>query len=215
MFKNNDPIATALLKEFITPMTDMGLNDAEVDAVIAYIRNPADLTQQPGGGQSPQAFVTEPLSTQGELDARRGAEIYQGRISLFHGGPACNSCHEVTHQTVQVGGGALARDLTKAYSRLGGSAGIKAILENPPFPAMNNSYAAHPLTQDEIQSLLAFLQKSDLESANQIKRDYGMQLFAYGVGGVAVLLGVYSVLWSGRRKKSVNQDIFDRQTKSQ
>ena len=45
-------------------------------------------------------------------------------------------------------------------------------------------------------------------------RDYGIKLFGAGVVGVIILLGLYSLMWRGRLRGSVNQAIYDRQISS-
>jgi len=40
LYEIKDPIAVALLKEHIVPMTDLGLTEEEVEAVVTYLENP-------------------------------------------------------------------------------------------------------------------------------------------------------------------------------
>ena len=40
-------------------------------------------------------------------------------------------------------------------------------------------------------------------------------MFSAGVGGVVVLLGIFSLAGRRRKKRAVNQDIYDRQIKSE
>ena len=112
-----------------------------------------------------------------------------------------------------IGGGILAAELTTVFSRLGGP-GVRAILGSPPFPVMQRAYRDKPLTDDEVLALVGFLQRADAEQALHQPRDYGIKLFAAGVLGVVILLGLYTMAWSGRLKGSVNQSIYDRQIKS-
>jgi hypothetical protein len=131
---------------------------------------------------------------------------------LSNGGPACNSCHDVTNDAV-IGGGILAKELTTVFSRLGGP-GVRAILGSPPFPVMQRAYEDDPLTESEVKALVGFLEQADRDKSLQQPRDYGMGLFASGVAGSGILLGIYSLLWRRRKRKSVNQSIYDRQVKS-
>jgi hypothetical protein len=39
-------------------------------------------------------------------------------------------------------------------------------------------------------------------------------LLVTGIGGTLVLFGLFSLVWKGRRKGSVHQEIFDRQVGS-
>ncbi len=63
-------------------------------------------------------------------------------------------------------------------------------------------------------ALVAFLEDTQARSAQMQPRDYGIGLFVSGVVGTIFLLGLYSLLWGGRKRESVNQAIFDRQVKS-
>ncbi|NIW50352.1 MAG: cytochrome c, partial [candidate division Zixibacteria bacterium] len=129
-----------------------------------------------------------------------------------NGGPTCNSCHHVKNDNI-IAGGALAKDLTKAYSRLN-EAGIKSVLKSPPFPAMQQAYQNKPLTQQEVFNLTAFLQQADKISASQTDRDYGNTLLFSGMGGTLLVFGLFTGLWFRSKRRSVNQSIYRRQIKS-
>ena len=92
--------------------------------------------------------------------------------------------------------------------------GIQAIISQAPFPAMQAAYVDKPLTAAEVSDLAAYLQHVNTEHMNQTPRDYGMRLFAGGVVGSAALFGFCGLVWRGRKRGSVNQDIYDRQLKS-
>ena len=79
---------------------------------------------------------------------------------------------------------------------------------------MQRAYEDKALTDEEITALVGFLQQADAEQALHQPRNYGMMLLAAGVAGTVVLLGLYSLLWRGRLRSSVNQSIYDRQLKS-
>jgi len=205
MVQAGDPDAVALFNEYNkVTMPDQPLSRAEVLSVIAYVNSVAS----GGGGAAPAA---EPLVFTDE-DIALGEDLYQGRVRLSNGGPACNSCHEVANDAV-IGGGILAKELTTVFSRLGGP-GVRAILGSPPFPVMQQAYQNHPLTEPEVKALIGFLEHADSEHALHQPRDYGIGLFTSGVAGAIVLLGLYSLLWRRRKRLSVNQSIYDRQIKS-
>jgi len=207
MVQAGDPAAVALFNEYNkVPMPDQPLTRAEVLSVIAYIDSVG------GGGAAPAAApAAEPLVFTDE-DVALGEDLFQGRVRLSNGGPACNSCHEVTNDAV-IGGGILARELTTVFSRLGGP-GVRAILGSPPFPVMQQAYQNEPLTESEVKALIGFLEHADSEHGLHQPRDYGIGLFTSGVAGAVVLLGLYSLLWRRRKRLSVNQSIYDRQIKS-
>ncbi len=198
-----DPDAVALFQEFNRiPMPDQPLSDEEIRGIIGYIR---------GAGST---VAVQPAVQEGAKEEQilLGQQLFQGNARFARGGPTCNSCHEVTNDAV-IGGGLLARELTTVFSRLGGP-GVRAILGSPPFPVMQRAYANKPLTDEEVVALVGFLQRADEQHAFHQPRDYGPKLFASGVVGTAILLGLCSLVWRGRLKGSVNQAIYDRQIKS-
>ncbi len=200
MLASGDSIANALLLEYQVPMPNLGITDAEAEALIVCL----------GGAQAsaPPAVVEQATEEQIVL----GQDLFQGTKRLTNGGPTCNSCHDVTNDAV-IGGGILARELTTVFSRLGGP-GVRAILGSPPFPVMQRAYQDTPLTDEEVAALVGFLERADAEQALHQPRDYGIKLFGAGVVGVIILLGLYSLMWRGRSRGSVNQDIYDRQISS-
>ncbi|HEX9727342.1 MAG TPA: cytochrome c [Gemmatimonadales bacterium] len=198
-----DPDAVTLFEEFNSiPMPDQPLSDGQIREIIRYIQSAAP------------AAAVQPAVQEGATDAQilLGQALFQGTTRFTNGGPTCNSCHEVTNDAV-IGGGVLARELTTVFSRLGGP-GVRAILGSPPFPVMQRAYAGKPLTDEEVVALVGFLQRADEEHALHQPRDYGPKLFASGVVGAAILVGLWSLVWRRRLTGSVNQAIYDRQIRS-
>jgi mono/diheme cytochrome c family protein len=201
-----DSIAGALLKEYNgLVMPNGGLQESEVNALVAFLANSSTSGERP----APAPAVSIPADP--EL-VRRGQALFQGTARLSANGPACNSCHEVTDGVVR-GGGALARDLTTVFTRLGAPA-VQAILVNPPFPVMQRAYVDRPLPPDEVAALLAFLQHADAEQSLHQPRSYATGLLLAGIVGAGLLQGLYSLIWRRRRRGSVNQNIYDRQGRS-
>ena len=203
LVKAGDPDAVALFQEFNgIPMPDQPLSDEEIRGIVRYIRGAAS------------AAAVQPAVQEGATEEQilLGQELFQGNTRFARGGPTCNACHEVTNDAV-IGGGLLARELTTVFSRLGGP-GVRAILGSPPFPVMQRAYADRLLTDAEIVALVGFLQRADEQQAFHRPRDYGRNLFASGVAGAAILVGLCALIWRGRLKGSVNQAIYDRQIKS-
>jgi mono/diheme cytochrome c family protein len=201
-----DTIANRLLAEYMVPMPNIGTTRAQAESVLDYLAG-ADgaLTGSTSGAAAQQAPATQEQVLLGQA-------LFQGDVRLADGGPTCNSCHEVTNDAV-IGGGILARELTTVFSRLGGP-GVRAIIGSPPFPVMQQAYRDKPLTEEEVGALVAFLEEADAEQALHQPRDYGIKLFGVGVVGAVILLGIYSMIWRERKSGSVNQAIFDRQTRS-
>lgn len=212
VINSGDKDALALFEQFKMVMPDQALSDDEIKGVLAHIKTaggPPAGDKETTPSTAPSAAEAPP--TQDEI--RLGQNLFQGKVRFSNGGPSCISCHHVKNDAV-IGGGILAKDLTSVFSRMGGP-GVRAILGGPPFPVMQAAYQGKAFTPDEIRALVGFLQNADKEHAFQQPRDYGLRLFNAGVGGAIILLGMYSVVGSRRKKESVNQAIYDRQVKSE
>lgn len=208
MVKSGDAAALALFKEYSEMiMPDQNLNNEEIKSVLAYIQQGA------GGGDSQEQTTAEEEIPVTPEEIQVGMDLFQGKVRLANGGAACNSCHHVKNDAV-IGGGVLAKELTSVFSRIGGS-GVSSILGTPPFPVMQAAYVNHPITQEEVRSLVAFLKHADKEHPLQQPIDFGKRLFTYGAVGTMILIGFYSVIGARRKKRSVNQSIYDRQVKSE
>jgi len=204
VIESGDETATELFAEFNeTPMPDVAYSDAEIRAVLAFIESGGDGA---GGSTMSDRDATE-------ADVELGRQLFQGTTRLENRGPACNSCHHVRNDAV-IGGGVLAAELTTVFSRMGRS-GVGSILGSPPFPVMEAAYADRPITDAETFAIVAFLEDADAQEAFQEPADYGVKLLQGGFGGFVVLMLLYGVLWRRRKKRSVNQDIYDRQVTSE
>ena len=106
------------------------------------------------------------------------------------------SCHTVAGVGF-FGGGALGKDLTDAAKRLGGEAGLAALLENPAFPVMREAYKGKPLTKEEAAALAAFLVQVSQEAPRPSSLYLGRFLVA-GLVVLALLLLYQAVLWQLR-----------------
>ncbi len=205
MVSSGDPTARQLLDQFNgIAMPDFPLSDDQVRQVLAYIA---------GGGGGAAAAPAGPTRAATPEDIEQGRQMFQGTVRFQNGGPACNSCHDVQSADV-IGGGVLAKELTTVFSRMGGT-GVGAILGSAPFPVMQRAFDGKELTEDEIFALVAFLQDADARHELQQPKDYGQLLMVYGAGGFAGLLVIYVVAFGARRKRrTVNQEIYDRQVRS-
>ena len=104
-------------------------------------------------------------------------------------------------------GGALAKDLTKVYERMG-EAGIRGILTAPPFPAMTSSYKDDPLTDEEITQLTAFFANA-VDAPAQGEED-SKSIVAGGFAAFVVIAIIIFLLFNKRKKGSVKDDIYAR-----
>jgi len=89
------------------------------------------------------------------------------------------------------------------------------MVANAPFPVMQVAYEGKPVSPEEIRALAGFLQRAEKASAAQQPGSYGWRMFFGGAGGVVVLAGFFALIGGRRKKRSVNQDIYDRQIKSE
>lgn len=201
---SGDPEAKKLYDTYKIQMPDQPLSAAEVKSVIEY-------TKTAGGAAGGGAPAELPPATPEQIEL--GKNLFVGTVRLANGGPSCNSCHDVTNDAI-ISGGVLAPQLTTVFSKLGGG-GVRAILGSPPFPIMQKAYDGRPLLPEETAALVGFLQKANEGQKDHMPRDTGIKLFGGGIGGALFLMGCYSLVWSRRRRASVNQSIYDRQVKSE
>jgi mono/diheme cytochrome c family protein len=212
LVKSGDKTALALLDEFKMPMPDQALSDEQIKKVLAHVKEAGGSPAADQGGAAAPAAA--PPSAQGTADEiQLGGDLFEGKIRFANAGPSCNACHHVASDA-HLGGGVLASELTLVFSRMG-KQGVSAILGASPFPVMQAAYAGKEFSEKEINALVAFLRHVDQEHARQMPREWGWRMFSAGAGGVIVLLGVFSLSGRGRKKRCVNQDIYDRQAKSE
>lgn len=144
---------------------------------------------------------------------RQGQNLFLGETRFNAGGPSCNSCHNVVNDAV-VAGGTLAKDLTEAFDRLEAE-GIVGMLprkgEASPFPVMQAAYQGREITAEEVPALVAFLQSAAAQKASQKPNEFGLKMLLAGVFGVIILLLLLSLVGRGRKRRSVNQELYDRQ----
>lgn len=224
VLKSGDKTAKALLDEYKVPMPDQALSDDQIKRVLAHIKQTEG---SPAAGREtaapPAQAATESAAAPAPDGIRRGQDLYEGRVRFANEGPACSACHHVSNDAV-IGGGILAKDLTTAFSRIG-KRGVIAILGSSPFRVMELAYGQSPFTDDEIHAVVAFLEFADKQHRFEKPSEHGWSTYiggsisagmvTAGVVGVVVLLGIFSLAGRRRKKRSVNQDIYDRQVKSE
>jgi len=217
LINSGDPDAVAVFEQFNKiVMPDPPFSGDQIVAIITYIKAASGSAVQSAAAETDEGGTDALVDTgigSTEEDIVMGQNLFQGKVRLANGGPSCISCHDVKNDAV-IGGGILARELTTVFSRMG-EPGVRAILGSAPFPVMQHAYLNKPLTDEEIVSIISFLQQADRDHMFQQPRDYGVKLAGTGIVGLIVLLGVYALLWRKRKKKLVNEDVFDRQIKSE
>lgn len=221
LVNSGDKTAIALFEEYKLVMPDNALSDGQIKSVLAHIKETGDSPAAGREAAAPPAQASAAAPTPDEI--RLGQDLYEGRVRFANGGPACSACHHVSNDAV-IGGGILARDLTTAFSRIG-KRGVIAIVGNSPFRVMELAYAQSPFTDDEIHAVVAFLEFADKRHRFEKPSEHGWSTYIggsitagmviAGAAGVVVLLGFYALVGRRRKKRSVNQDIYDRQVKTE
>ncbi len=192
MLAAKDPIAMQLFAEYNgIAMPNLGLTDTQVASLIAYLET------QTGASASPtQASQSQPQPAPAALvgDPAVGKALFTGARRLQNGGPPCMGCHSVGGIGA-LGGGALGPDLTGAYAKYNGDAGLTAFLNSVPTVTMNAVWARQPLTPQEQADLVAFLKQAAV-TARPI--DAVGQLAVLAVVGMIVLLAIAQLYWRKR-----------------
>jgi mono/diheme cytochrome c family protein len=196
-----DPLAAQLLAESNNvPMPNLGLSEADIDSLIAYLENPDAAGQ---GGAAPVA----PAAPQ-PGDPQRGLALFSGQAGLQNGGQNCMACHSAAGLP-SLGGGSLGPELTGVVTRYGSEAGMAGVLAGLPFPTMQGIFASAPLTAQEQADLLAYFvwagtQPAPVETAaGQLNTQAGWFLGIAAAGALA-LFAVMLLAWP-RQKTSISE----------
>jgi hypothetical protein len=202
--KSGDTAAIAIYNEYNRiPMPDNQLNNEQILSIIEYIRN-SDI-KPPVAEVKPAVAEVKPAVPGDTLVAQENTEtiipgnaLFYGYSRFANGGSPCFSCHHLQDQSI-LGGGKLALDLTGSYSKLG-AVGIKAILTNPPFPAMKTAMIRHDLTENEIQALTSLLKSTgDQKYTRDIPSESGLFFFIIAFVS-ALILTVHLYVFYDNRK---------------
>jgi mono/diheme cytochrome c family protein len=189
LIKSGDPKATRLVKQYPLQMPDLGLSSADVNSVLAYI------SQQSGG--APAANGAAPAAAAAPLppgDAAVGRELFVGGVAFKNGGPPCMSCHSISGIGA-LGGGTLGPDLTQAYSKYGGDAGLASFLASVPTPTMSAVWTKNPLTPQEIANLTGFIKEG---AVAERPPDAIARLALLAVIGLVILVTIIALYWRRR-----------------
>lgn len=188
LIKAGDPTATKLVKDYPMQMPDLGLSDSDVDAVLAYI------AAQSGGAAGAPAAAAAPAVALPPGDGAAGRELFVGGTAFKNGGPPCMSCHSISGIGA-LGGGTLGPDLTEAYKKYGGDAGLASFLTSVPTPTMTAVWSKHPLTPQEIANLTAFIKEGAIAAR---PLDAIGQLALLALLGLLILVAIAAVYWRRR-----------------
>jgi cytochrome c551/c552 len=209
LIKTGDADAIALFKEYNNlPMPDNAITVDQVNKILTYIDGGTGPANDPKMALL-KLKVDSLLKTNSPLDILAGKELFNGERRFVNGGASCFACHNATCNNIGRGG-VLAKDLTKAYSRLGGFAGIRGIIASAPFPSMFETYKNHPVTEEENAQLQLFLKSTDEQNPNQPLVEKTWFLHTALFVSFIILLAI-SGLWFRRKRLSVNHIILKRQ----
>ncbi len=207
VIKSGDADAVAIFNEYNSLlMPDQPLDVSQTKAVISYIR----ATSTGSAVDLVQEETTDLLDNTNEDNVSEGLLLFSGKKRLTNGGPSCISCHTVKDDRI-FSSGTLAKELSETYEIMG-SAGVAAILKNPPFPVMGVTYKNTTLTEEEILNLTAYLRSVSENRIYQHPVDFG---FTFAVIGILVFISLMIsiiVLYFKRKKLSVNHEIHSRQS---
>lgn len=191
MLARGDPTATQLFDQFNkVPMPNLGLTDAQVASLIAYLET------QAGGAVAAQPPQPQPQPAQA-LPAGNpmiGRELFTGVVRFQNGGPPCMACHSIAGLGA-LGGGVLGPDLTTALNKYNGAAGLDSFLTGLPTATMNAVWGQKPPTAQERANLIAFLKEAAV--AQRAPQALGQLALLAGLGGL-LFLGIIQFTWRKR-----------------
>jgi mono/diheme cytochrome c family protein len=179
-----------------------GIDETKTSALLDMIEHESKLpkSQFAGLNISDQPFTS--------VDVANGRKIILGERHLANGGPACISCHSVG-DIPMLGGGRLAPDLTKVYERMRGRKNLASWLQAPATPTMRPLFVNTSLTNDEIVSLVAYLETT-ARQPQQASDTATLSFLFLGLGGSVLGFIGADTIWRKRlrgvRKPMVRGD---------
>lgn len=207
MIKKGDPDAIAIYEEYNElVMPDAMIPDEDIQSLLAFIAD------RSASGQFVGPDFVSILLDATPAHAAQGLSLFEGRTRFENGGPSCISCHNIQRREAMLKTN-YAKDAMVSFENLG-EAGVKSILENPPYPVMAEAYKGHDLTETETHDLLVYLRDAKAQTPNVELSSIYSNFLVFGVAGGVLLFVLYSMFWFNRKEDSVNQSIYRRQIKS-
>jgi len=205
LIESGDELANEVFIEYNKmPMPNQNLSDLEIKSILTYISELSVITKDDPVVQAPE-FIED--ATHNSIDS--GALYFNGELKFANGGQNCIACHTISDSRVYVGGN-LAKDLSTSYNILK-AAGIKSILDVPPYPAMTEAYRNHNLTEREVYNLTAFIKYA---GTNPSRPEFGFinsKFLMYSILLFVALLSLLGIYWGTGKFRSTNKEILDRQ----
>jgi len=137
-----------------------------------------------------------------------GRMLFTGEKSFKNGGPPCISCHSVGIGAL--GGGTLGPNLVKPnwakYQSLAAMSPAQNPLlhpmwiNNPSTPVMGPIFSKHPITQEEVNHLKAFL---EVMAKQPPSSTHTASVVGIGAAGFVVILILFGIIWNDRYRNRV------------
>ena len=164
-----------------------------------------------GGGEIPAPEIEEIELTpeQKAILLPLGSRLFEGMDKFDEGGVSCFSCHNVSYEGMKQGG-SLGTDLTNSFTKYNGAAGLKGFIATPSSAIMEVEYTRHPLTQEEITSLVVFLEDANGNGTSDFESTF---LLVGGIILFCLMIFVIMILWSEKKRNGINSKIHSRQLK--
>ena len=214
----NDTDHSALIKKYGLEMPNLGISPESAREILEYVAgadNPAKAAA--GAGRQAAAVKRAGAALKGAAQeakpagsAANGGKLFFGTKKLSAGGPACAGCHSNAPGNMRAGG-SFAVSLSKVFEKLG-ARGIKAVLTSLPFPVKAAAFKGRPVTEAEMADLAAFLEEAG-KAAPEQGAGFGKFVFT-GLAGVVCAFVLIALVWSGRKRKGVKDDILSRQAET-
>jgi mono/diheme cytochrome c family protein len=188
-----DAAAAKLFNQFAPEeMPDQSLAPDQIEQLLALIEqlSKAKKTFIPQSGK----LVRRPTPS----DVPRGQRLFTGQDHLARGAPACISCHSVSGVGF-LGGGRIGPDLTDAARRFNETE-LASMLKTPNFPSMVGLFRTHPLTDEEVVRIYAYLQAARNRPPDRTVTT--TRYFGLASAGMLFMLGLIAFTWKGRLRET-------------
>lgn len=200
IISQGDPYAQQLVEEargVVMPQI-VGLTRDRADSLLDLIEAESKLEQSQFAGTqvSDKPFTLEEIS--------RGRSYFLGEQRLANGGPPCISCH-TAKELGGLSGGRLGPDLSRVFERLEGRRNLAAWLSAPATPTMAPIYKQHAMKQEEVLSLVAYLEDQAMRGGEDMSAA-GLTFLLIGLGGAGLALVAFDLAWR-RRFRSVRKEM--------
>lgn len=190
--EGGDPYAARLKEEArgaIMPNIS-GLDPAKADALLDLIAAESKLEKSQFTGLD---IGDQPF---GPHDITAGGAIFEGTRRLTNGGPSCLACHGMARLSF-LGGGRLGPDLTKVFERMQGRKNLATWLQAPATQTMRPLFVNNALTNEEIVSLVAYLENA-AKQPPQTAETSTLLFFFLGLGGSVLGFIGADTIWRNR-----------------